>query len=235
MKLAKIQTATISAYLMSLLACTADVPKDISFQQHVMPILAANCVRCHSFPTLGGAPNYFRLDVFGDVVVRDGRPRTAAEGPCGLTPIEAQGVICGAVSSAGISASRAGSDKRPMPPRFRIEDHQIEILDLWAQSPERGSPRIDNHAPTASIVQLAGAVTQLTVTIVDVDSDLVVGELWVAVGGTDRFIGPVRSGTQTIDWLTTGIPSGTYQVTARIDDGERVHQVPAGQISIGGL
>jgi hypothetical protein len=235
MNSANTPTAISSLYLMSLLACTADVPQEISFQQHVMPILAANCVRCHSFPTLGGAPDYFRLDVFGDVVVRDGRPRTAAEGPCGLTPLEAQGVICGAATSAGISAARAGSEKRPMPPRFRIEDHQIEILDRWAKLPERGSARINNHAPTASIVQLAGSVTQFMVTIVDVDNDLVVGEMWVSIGGADRFIGPVRSGTQTIDIAGTNIASGTYQATARIDDGAMVHQVPAGQISIGGL
>ncbi|MBP9088899.1 MAG: hypothetical protein KBG15_22435 [Kofleriaceae bacterium] len=218
-------------------ACTADVPSTPSFQQDIMPILAANCVRCHSYPTLGGAPEYFRLDVFGDVIVRDGRPRTVEEGPCGLTPTEAQGVLCGAASLAGISASRAGSDNRPMPPRFRMEDHQIATLDVWAQLPQRGEARPGNHVPTATIVQIpaTGRVLQLEVTVADEDRDLVVGELWIDVGGIEKFVGAVRSGTHTIEWLSTGAPVGTYAVIARLDDGALVHDVPAGQLTIGGI
>ncbi len=231
--------ATLVAALMLAhgAACTADVPTTPSFQQDIMPILAANCVRCHSYPTLGGAPEYFRLDVFGDVVVRDGRPRTTAEGPCGLTPPDAQGVLCGAASLAGLSASRSASDKRPMPPRFMIEDHQIATLDVWAQLPQRGEARPGNHVPTATVVQApaTGSALQIEVTVADEDRDLVVGALWVDINGVEHFVAPVRSGTQTIEWPSAGFAVGTYAVTARLDDGAMMHELAAGQLTIGGI
>lgn len=220
----------------SLAACTATGASNPSFQQDVMPILAANCVRCHSYPTLGGAPEYFRLDVFGDVIVRDGRPRSAAEGPCGVTPLDARAVICGAASLASLSASRVASDKRPMPPRFRIEDHQIATLDAWALQPERGPARPTNHVPSVQLLQLptVAGVTQLEVTVTDEDRDLVVGELWVELAGDSRFVAPLRSGTARVTWATAGLPQGTFTATARLDDGAMVHQLMAGQLTIGG-
>ena len=226
--------ATYVAALMSLGAvgasCTADVPTTPSFQQDIMPILAANCVRCHSYPTLGGAPKDFRLDVFGDTMVRlDG-------------PDAAPTIVLGASSLAGLSASRSASEARPMPPRFMIEEHQIATLQAWAQLPEsgearRGEARPGNHAPTATVAQIpvTGPVLQLRVTVADEDRDLVVGELWINDGTAERFVGSVRSGTQTVEWLSTGSPVGTYAVTAKIDDGAMVHTVEAGQLTIGGI
>jgi hypothetical protein len=224
--------------LVSLLvtACTIEAPATPSFQLHVMPILAANCVRCHGYPAIGGAPEDFRLDVFGNVVVRDGRPRTALEGPCGLSPLDAQGVICGAASLAQTSAARAASTSRPMPPRFSIADHQIETLQRWADMPVRGEPRVDNHAPTVELSSPTydGPVVAIHVRVSDQDHDLVVGELWIAIAGRERLVAPLRSGTQTVRWNAMGIVAGTYPLIARVDDGAMVHQLAAGELSTGG-
>ena len=47
-------------------ACATDpVPAQPSWQLDVMPVLAANCVRCHGYPTSGFATPGFRLDSFG--------------------------------------------------------------------------------------------------------------------------------------------------------------------------
>lgn len=43
--------------MIAVLAACTDVPEPPSFQQHVQPILAANCARCHMPPAIGGAPD----------------------------------------------------------------------------------------------------------------------------------------------------------------------------------
>jgi hypothetical protein len=220
-----------------LVACTADVPDSPSFQLHVMPILAAHCVRCHGDPPIGGAPSEFRLDVYGDVVVREGRPREPDfDGQCGFEPADAEAVVCGAATYAQTIALRVGGDSNPMPPRFPIEDHQVETLRRWADTAERGAPRAQNHVPTVVVVDAAqtGAALALRIRTADDDHDLVVGELRATVGGVPRLVGVVRNGVVDLVWDTTGIAPGTYPIVAHLDDGAMVHQVAAGQVVIGG-
>lgn len=223
--------------IVTLAACAADVPETPSFQLHVLPILAAQCVRCHGYPALGGAPPELRLDVYGDVVVRGGRPRDPkTEGVCGLEPADAEGVVCGAASYAVLAADRAGSTDRPMPPRFRIDDHQIETLARWAATAERGAPRPGNAVPTIAIegTSQLGSIVSLRVRIDDADRDLVAGELRATVAGVERFVGPVRSGALQLAWDAAGVAPGSYPLTARLDDGAAQHVVDAGSLVIGG-
>ena len=130
-----------------LLAACADVPATPSFQTDVLPILAANCVRCHGSPAIGGAPPEFRLDTFEDLA----------------------GVF-GARSFASNIPPRLVDEVSPMPPRFPLDDDQIAILESWARDPVRGAARPGNHVPTV-------AIEDGLVVVDDRDGDLVTGTL----------------------------------------------------------
>lgn len=217
-------------------SCTADVPATPSFQQHVMPILAANCIRCHGDPTLGGAPTYFRLDVYDDLVVREGRPRDPeTEGQCGLEPADAEAVVCGAATMAQLLAVRVADDERPMPPRFSIEGHQVETLERWADGAGRGDPRPRNAVPTVTVEsqERSSTIVSLRVVTADRDHDLVVGQLRADLPGGSRLVGIVRSGRVEIAWDAAGSPPGSYPLSARVDDGAMLHDVVVGQLEIG--
>lgn len=222
--------------LIAIGACAPDVPATPSFQQDVMPILAANCIRCHSTPTIGGALEGFRLDAFADVIVTEplfpGEPMCAPPSP---SPFCFS--LNGAASMADSSASRVGDDDRPMPPRFQLDDHQIELLENWAATGAgRGEPRPDNGRPTAAVETIArtGTVVRLQVRVDDPDRDVVGGSLHARIGSTDTFVGLVQSGIATVTWDTTGIPAGSYPLSARLDDGAAEILVSLGTITVGG-
>lgn len=225
--------------LIASASCMPDAPENPSFQQDVMPVLAANCLRCHGAPAIGGAPADFRLDSFEDVTVRE-RLLPAGDPMCeppSTNPDCFPVTILGATSMAGISAARAGDDVRPMPPRFPIEDHQIELLENWAANGAgRGEPRPGNGRPQATLdaSDRAGAVVQLRVRVDDPDRDVVGGSLHAQVGGTEVFVGLLHSGSASVTWDATGIAAGSYSLTARLDDGAAVVEVNLGTITLGG-
>lgn len=194
--------------LVALAACTPGVPEAPSFQQDVMPILAANCVRCHGSPALGGAPVDLRLDSFSDV--------PAATGP-----------VAGAATYALAIDLRIHDGARPMPPRFPLEDYQLETLARWAAAPERGVPRPGNHLPEVAIegtIRTATGVV-LNVRVFDRDGDLVAGTIYA---GTE-IVGPVRSGVIDLPWTTA---PGSYALVARLDDGADLHAIELGSVVV---
>jgi hypothetical protein len=203
-------------------ACTPSAPSTPSFQLDVMPILAANCVRCHGYPTIGGAPDTFRLDTFGDVTIRDGTPL-----PCGMPSADPASaiVICGASSYHGLVALRTGGVGNPMPPRFPLDDFQSETLANW--SGERGVPRADNHIPDVAVTPVLGG---LRVRVDDADGDLVVGDVRVRVGTTEPLVGVVRSGS--VDLAMPNVAAGSYPLLARVDDGAAVHTIELGSVEV---
>ena len=217
----------------TLVACTPGAPAVPSFQQDVLPILAANCVRCHGFPSVGGAPIAFRLDTFANTVVTDGQP---GAGNCGGDPDPtAEKVICGAATYAPLIGARVGATTRPMPPRFPLEDVQIETLSRWTERPDRGEPRPDNHPPTLAIESSSqtGVVLALRVRIDDVDHDLVVGTLYAMIDTRKRVVGTVRSGVIDLTWDTTGISPGDYAMVSSLDDGVAQPEIQLGMIHVG--
>lgn len=222
-----IQTITLATLVG---ACTPDVPANPSFQTDVLPILAANCVRCHGFPPQN-APREFRLDSFSDVAITDGTP--AGMGVCGDDPTDpgVEIVICGAASAASDIPVRIADDH---PPRFPLDDFQIETLENWARTAVRGSPRATNAEPTLVIESTARAGTIMTVRVrvEDADRDLVVGTLRAMVGGRDRLVGAVRSGTLDLAWETIGISPGSYPLVASLDDGADLHVLAIGTITV---
>jgi len=225
--------------LIASASCIPDAPANPSFQQDVMPVLAANCLRCHGAPAIGGAPEYFRLDSFEDVTVRD-RLLPAGDPMCkppSSSPDCFSVTILGATSMAGTAAARAGDDDRPMPPRFPIEDHQVELLENWvASGAGRGEPRAGNGRPEAALdtIERAGTVVRLRVRVDDPDHDVVGGSLHTRVSGSEVFVGLLHSGIASVTWDATGIAAGSYPLSARLDDGAAVFVVDVGTITLGG-
>ncbi len=235
--------ALLALWLSALVACVPDAPATPSFQQDVMPILAANCLRCHSTPAIGGAPEEFRLDVLDDVTVREPvympsdlecNPPQGQAKNAGCFPV----VVSGAASYAGSMAARVADDDDGflMPPRFRIDDRHIETLENWAATGAlRGEPRPGNAEPHAAVtIERTGMILHFTVLVDDVDRDAVGGSLHARLAGTEVFVGFVQSGVADVRWDTTGVTAGTYQLSARLDDGGAVVVISLGTATVGG-
>ena len=213
--------------ILLLAACAPDVPDKPSFQQHVAPILAANCVRCHGIPVLGGAPAEFRLDTFNSYE----RPKRNSVG------VE---TVVGAKVYSTIIAQRAADGH---PTRFPIDDYQIETLERWDMlGAERGTPNAGTRAPTAAVESVQRSIEEegfeirvrelIDLVVGDPDPDIVGGALQVRLGATVLPIGLLRSGPNHIEWETTHIAPGTFALEAILDDGGVEVLVPLGNLEV---
>ncbi len=217
--IARIATSLFAAVL-ALGGCGLDdPPAQPSWQVDVMPVLAANCVRCHSYPTLGFAAFGLRLDSYDPVEV------VAYDAP-----------ISGAADNATLIAQRITKSKyRPtetvMPPGRTLGDREITILRTWAglvdgsMKAPRGEGRPDNAPPELTVSELgrAGSIVTFSYELRDPDRDLVVGSLrGPRRKGAQLVTGVIAdlvSGRDTFTVDLTGIPAGSYELVARLDDG----------------
>jgi hypothetical protein len=190
-----------------LAACVPGAPDAPSFQEDVMPILAASCIRCHGSPALGGAPTGMRLDAYGDI---DG--------------------VAGAATSAGLIAARIDDRTRPMPPRFALADVHRDTLRRWALDPQRGAPRPDNRPPTATLdgATPTAAGLAIHVRVSDPDGDVVAGSIRSGRSGAS-IVGAVRSGA--FDLALVAAP-GRYPLVAELDDGAELHAIDLGIVEV---
>lgn len=149
-------------------ACGDNVPSEPTWTRDIAPILAANCVRCHSLPALGGAPDSFRLDAWDDTLTDDGRR------------------VFGAGTMSEFLVARA--ERGQMPPRLELSDRQKDILLRWLERRDERGPapagpaQGDNRRPTMRLLTdldapLAGDQATLEYQVDDADGDLVYGEL----------------------------------------------------------
>ncbi len=212
-----------AALLLAIAGCgLGEPPAQPSWQVDVMPVLAANCVRCHAYPTLGFAAPGLRLDSYDSIEV------AAFDAP-----------IDGASHNATLIAQRIQYSKyRPtltvMPPGRELGDYETAVLRNWAglvdgsMKAPRGPGRDDNHPPELTLTELARDAQYVVYSyeVTDADRDLVVGNLR----------GPRRKGNQLVTGviadLVSGrgtfavslvdIPAGSYELTARLDDGADV-------------
>ncbi len=216
--------------LIAVTACAPGVPDEPSYQRDVAPILAANCVRCHGIPVLGGAPPNFRLDSYTSYE----RPKRNS------TELEQ---VAGAETYAPTIAARVASSDAPMPPRFGLDDYQIEILQAWdAAGAPRGQPNEGNRAPTAVFVGAVQTIVQqgmetrvrylIDITVDDPDPDVVGGALRARLGATVLPVGLLRSGENRIIWDTTNIPRATFALEAILDDGGAETVVDLGTLDV---
>lgn len=198
----------------ALVGCEPTAPANPSFQVDVMPILAANCVRCHGFPPLGGAPIYFRLDSYAGTQVGvqgDGSPL----------------MLAGVASTAAGFAARIRGGTTPMPPRFPLQPWQIDTLLDWAGDstvlPERGEPRPGNRAPVLDLHEVGRDATTVVLDyqLHDPDGDLVVGQLCDDDGATCAFAAALQSGSHEVRIDTTRFTLPIV-LRAKLDDGAGV-------------
>ena len=137
-------------------ACATDpVPAQPSWQVDVLPVLAANCVRCHGYPTSGFATPGFRLDSFGPTLLASGE------------------LIRGASENATAIARRTKAAFRPpgelaMPPGRELAEDEIGVLRNWAglvdgslKAP-RGPGRADDLAWQPEVAQAGSRIAVWT-------------------------------------------------------------------------
>ena len=214
--------------------CAEDVPTAPNFQTDVLPILAANCVRCHGVPTIGGAPGDcidsaggprrcgFRLDSYDDTIIDEGDPGNPTD----------DRLVLGLASVALAIPERIDSPTEPMPPRFPLGDRERAILAAWAAGdPPVRSARADNVLPTATAALTDGATVALAIEVDDGDRDPVIGELRARGPAGDRLIAPIRSGRASVSWPRPTAP-GSYAVVARLDDGAGWIEVPVASLEV---
>jgi hypothetical protein len=201
--------------------CALDDPPDVpSWQVDVMPVVAANCVRCHGDPLAAQVPTDFRLDAYGSTLF-----------PGQTIPVK--GASEYAVNLARVTDPDFASNfEERMPPNRTLDERSYRILRNWAGSADaltniapRGPGREGNLSPSINMYEVAreAAVVSLEFEVDDADHDLVNGVVLGPVVGpqgvTTRTVAIVVSGRRTVAWDTTGIPAGTYELTARLDDG----------------
>lgn len=223
-------------------ACaTEPVPTEPSWQVDVLPVLAANCVRCHGYPTSGFATPGFRLDAYG------------------ATRLASGDVIRGAGENATVIARRTKAAFRPpgelaMPPGRELGGDELAVLRNWAGLVDgaliapRGPGRPDNAAPTITWREVGrdGRVITFAYEVRDADRDLVVGSVIGPIldeqGRPDR--GPIAdlvSGRGVVSWDSAAIAPGSYPLEARLDDGADVDpggdadyvELALGQLEVG--
>ncbi|HKE20015.1 MAG TPA: hypothetical protein VKB80_34310 [Kofleriaceae bacterium] len=204
-------------------ACAPSVPDAPTWTEDVRPMVLANCTRCHSPPSLGGAITIVRLDKFEDED-RD---------------LDGSRDMFGAHAEAMLMADRTEADE--MPPDFSLFPSQKELLRNWADSgAPKGPPLEGNEPPTMELLgdfEASGDLLVADYRIDDPDGDLVTGKLLADpnpdVDGDEL---PVTfdlfSGQAQIAWNVSGVAPGSYDLTAEIDDASAVATVDLGSIEV---
>jgi hypothetical protein len=198
--------------LLASVACAPDVPAMPTWTEDVMPIIRANCVRCHGEDTSGGAPTTFHLDrwIFGQ---EDG----SYEIPGAFTMRD----------SIAERISKEGGELPPMPPNGPpLSDRQKDILVAWAGldavtslGPPTTPPRIQLSEPLPAVADEQVVIRTL---VEDDEHEFVRGELWYGAGEPQiRITSGVRSGLGTHIWDSATAAPGTYLVFAKLEDDSR--------------
>ena len=205
--------------------CSPSTPATPTWAEDVAPILAANCVRCHTVPAIGGAPETFRLDTYDDWTGDDGRVIRGA----------------GTMSSYILQRIDPGPGVPPMPPEegfARLTSRQIDVLSNWANNigadlrAERGAPRDGNEAPamTVTLVDRDADTVAIDYNIDDPDHDIVTGDLIVgaSVDGGVVISRELHSGNGTVLWDVGAFAAGSYTIFAVLRDTSGSHEIDLG-------
>lgn len=196
----------LGAYL--LVGCAPDQPASPTWND-VKPILAANCVRCHT-TGIGGAPTQFRLDRYEDSLIDELSVR-------------------GAKTMAPFIVARAVEAGTMPPIGPELSARQRDILAAWAAAgAPRGEPAQGRHAAlvtgTIGAVDADGRVA-IRVVLQDRDHEALEGELRAGdIVITDQ----LHTGAQTIVWDTGVVAPGSYAISVTVlGDDPRAELAPA--------
>ncbi len=205
MTTAYVHASAVALALSGLTACAPDAKLDPTWIDDVRPMVQANCLRCHASPAIAGAPTDFRLDVYEDTVLLDGR------------------IIRGAATMAPFVAARAG-EQGTMPPDFERTPWERDTFSNWYEKSKLGAPlkigtRSNNAPPSATLLSSLAIADKEDVTIeyeiVDNDADMVSGVLLL---GTTIVADSLFSGRGSVTFSPASFPDGTYPLIARISD-----------------
>ena len=197
--------ASIALGLLVTLGCDADAPKSPTFIDDIRPLVQANCIRCHTHPAQGGAPDSFRLDVYDNTELVDGQ------------------LIRGAKTMAEYMAARAGTEGT-MPPDFARGERLRGSFENWfpgiGTNPRLGA-QASNAPPEALLLSELPAsadneVLTLEYQISDNDGDLVHGRLKV---GDVLVADDLHSGKGRVEFSAATFANGEYEIVAEISDG----------------
>jgi hypothetical protein len=106
----------------------SEVPAEVNYEEHVAPMMARYCNKCHGATPSNGAPGSFRLDVCDD---SGGEP--------------------GARSRAARHAARVASQDRPMPPASDsnpVGGVDQQVFARWVACGSPCAPEDPNTCPT---------------------------------------------------------------------------------------
>lgn len=222
------------ATLALLGACSGlDTPSEPTWIEDVRPIVYANCVRCHGYPAIHEAVPTFRLDSYSTTFLPGGG--------------DMSGVADAAVVGGGfLSDPFTGESKSQMPPRFPLEDRQVDILLDWIALgdpdavplvfPPRGE-RPDNAEPDARFTaDLEVGATRITgeYFIEDGDDDPVTGVLFAQADGGDPIAlqSDLYAGRGAVNVGLSLLEPGDYELFAELDDGVGVTTVDLGSLEV---
>ena len=195
-------------------ACAPEVPAEPTWIDDVRPIMAANCIRCHSPPYIGRVPTNFRLDLFEDDLVLQSD---------GTTPVHGAAYTSSDGTLAGVV------DNETMPPVTPLTGRQIDVLLTWHEVGEpKGAARDGNSAPTMSLtsdLDIDPGRVGFFYEIADADGDIVTGVILADPGG-GADPDPIAASNEIFvgrGAVRFSLPTGTYELIAELDDGhERV-------------
>lgn len=216
----------------ALILCTAAAcseppvaPAMPSWQTDVMPLFAANCVRCHMFPHRGDGQTALRLDSFDDTLHPGGRVATGASPTIGAIFRRTHDIAL-------------LPNQRTMPPDRPLTEYELEIVRNWASLSDgeiavRGPGREDNHPPTIVLSETYrdSETIRFAYDVQDRDGDLVVVTFGVRLSSqtgdllrsNDLILGNAIAGTGEselyIDELPKGFAGGDFVYLAQLDDG----------------
>jgi len=213
------------AFILIAACGTSSAPDEPSWQVDVMPLFAANCVRCHAYPFRGGGTrsdgtprtSALRLDSFDDTELADGNVASGA----------AKSVQAIFRHTHGIALLPG---QRVMPPDRPLDDYELEVIRNWAalgngEVAIRGPGRADNHPPELVLTEVARDAASITMAyeVTDADFDLVVGTM---IGPRMKttldplaVVGNMIAGRDQFVWDIAGVPPGEYPIRAHLDDG----------------
>lgn len=225
----------LAACLLLGAGCKAqEVPDEPTWAEHVKPILAANCVRCHGYPAINGAPDSFRLDRYDDFVTDDGR------------------TIYGAARLGPLIHRRTDPDQYqhlkpfsidPMPPPgpIALTTEQRRILQNWGNDVDGQQLRgtlPGNQPPSLALSRplvdsLDGDQLVIQYELRDPDGEAVSGELRAGDNAVDGVrVGTLHSGRGEVVWDVGAVPEGTYGLFALVDDGSGSHELDLGTYEV---
>jgi hypothetical protein len=210
----------------------ADVAADPpTYVEHIAPILGDYCASCHGAPTATSeARNCVRVD----------RWDTTPDPAHLCSDRAAAGEILGARDGGPMIVDAIATRRMPIGDRA-LTDGELRLIERWRDAgfPKRTAnqpPAIELMTPPVGGVTVCapGCTYQIRYATSDGDGDGVRVSLgWSGNGATGTFAAQLAGGSSAVTIDASALASGTYTLTATLDDGTAtVSSVAAGKLTV---